>query len=452
VATAVATPVKTQRSSRTKPLSWAYGSLLLFMVVYCARPEDWVPGLAVIPIAKVTGILALCAFFLSVGGVPLRFPKEVRYLLLLVGLLFLTVPFSPVWRGGAFQGALNFAKLVPIVLAITFVVNTVPRLRRIIFVQAVSVTAIAIAAVKAHVFLGQRLEGALEGNYGNPNDLAIAIALSFPFCFAFLLRARSRIRKLLWISAMAVMTYTVLLTASRGGFFALIVAAGACLWEFGVKGRRIYLIFLVGIVGLLLFSFAGGQITRRISATFGVSGSDFEDQAAYESAQARRELLKKSIEVTAEHPLLGIGPGNFEVVSGSWHGTHNSYTQMSSEAGLVGLILYILILLSALANVCDANFMILWCEHRPLAPLRWNRGRSELFLLSGAIRASIFAYLVGSLFASEAYQYFPYFLVAYSTALVRIARLEFVSVTQAAESRRELRSLGEIDGRQTELA
>ena len=180
MATAVATSVKTQRTSRAKPLSWAYGLLLLFMVVYCARPEDWIPGLAVIPIAKVAGLLALCAFLMSVGGIPLKFPREVRYLLLLVGVLFLAAIFSPVWRGGAFQTTLNFAKLLPIVLTMTFVVNTLPRLRRIIFVQVASVTAVSIAAIKAHVLLGQRLEGALEGNYSNPNDLAIAIALSFP--------------------------------------------------------------------------------------------------------------------------------------------------------------------------------------------------------------------------------------------------------------------------------
>ena len=251
---------------------------------------------------------------------------------------------------------------------------------------------------------------------------------------------------------MGVMAYTVLLTASRGGFFALIVAAGACLWEFGVKGRRLYLVFLVGIAGLLIFSFAGGQTAKRISATFGVSGSDYEDEVAYDSAQARRELLKKSIEVTAEHTLLGIGPGNFEVVSGSWHGTHNSYSQMSSEAGLVALVLYILILLSAFRNVSTANFMILWRELDGSPGSERRARRSELWLFSGAIRASMLAYLVGSLFASEAYQYFPYFMVAYSTALFRIARLGFISAPQAVQSRRELSSLGEIGGRETELA
>jgi len=52
------------------------------------------------------------------------------------------------------------------------------------------------------------------------------------------------------------------------------------------------------------------------------------------SAQQRKELLFKSLKVTVRHPLFGVGPGNFEVVSGAWDVTHNSYTQISAEGGI----------------------------------------------------------------------------------------------------------------------
>ena len=45
----------TQRTrSRRRPLVGAYVALLLFMFIYCARPEDWIPGLSHAPLAKVT--------------------------------------------------------------------------------------------------------------------------------------------------------------------------------------------------------------------------------------------------------------------------------------------------------------------------------------------------------------------------------------------------------------
>jgi hypothetical protein len=43
-------------------------------------------------------------------------------------------------------------------------------------------------------------------------------------------------------------------------------------------------------------------------------------------------------------------------------------------------------------------------------------------VLARALRATLAGYVVGSLFASTAYQFFPYFLVAYTTALLWIAK------------------------------
>jgi len=45
----------------------------------------------------------------------------------------------------------------------------------------------------------------------------------------------------------------------------------------------------------------------------------------------------------------------------------------------------------------------------------------EVRLIAAGLRASIPGYLVGAFFASTAYQLFPYFLVAYTTALYNIS-------------------------------
>ena len=41
------------------PTRMAFFWLSAFFVVYCARPEDWIPGLKFLPLAKITAILAL---------------------------------------------------------------------------------------------------------------------------------------------------------------------------------------------------------------------------------------------------------------------------------------------------------------------------------------------------------------------------------------------------------
>src|SRR6266478_2052770 len=65
----------------------------------------------------------------------------------------------------------------------------------------------------------------------------------------------------------------------------------------------------------------------------------------------RQKLLRTSIVLAITNPLFGVGPGQFAVkVAGEqekkgehadWLGTHNSYTEVASEAGLPAFIFYL---------------------------------------------------------------------------------------------------------------
>jgi putative inorganic carbon (HCO3(-)) transporter len=393
------------RGSKRKQFVEAYISLALFMVVYCARPGDWIPGLSSVPLAKIAGLLALIAFVVSLGQRRERLPREVIFVILLTGQLFLTVPFSSVWKGGAFMTTLDFAKVGLIVVVMVMAITSAKRLHRILFIQAASVAAISAVAVWKGRMLGGRLEGVLNGNYSNPNDLALAIVISLPLCLVLLLLSKNNLSKVVWAFAMVIMSYAVLLTGSRGGFLAFVVTTALCLWEFAIQGRRIYLLVIAAILGIVLWASSSAMVGGRLKGTF---NSEADVASAYDSAQARQQLFWRSIEVTARHPLFGIGPGNFAELSGNWHVTHNSYTQMSSEGGIPALIFYIMILWYGFKNVRRIK--------------RLSRDQKELQLLAGALHASLAGFVVGSLFASYAYQFFPYFLVAYTTVLLRIAK------------------------------
>ena len=416
------------RLGSAAPMLFAYVWTFLFLLVYCGRPEDWIPGTAHIPFAKITAAIALVAFVIQAGQAILRPPREIIYLLLLFGQLCLTVPFSPVYRGGAFDYVLEFSKVVAIVVVMAVVANTLGRLRWLIFTQTACVLAVVIVSlVKGNLTVG-RLEGASAGIYTNPNDLALAIALTVPFCFAFMLRARDVFRKAAWFLAMAVMTYTLFLTASRSGLLALVVAVGVMLREFALKGGRRHLLIPVALVALTVLLLAGGMLKKRFDAMTGPGLNSIEEGTAYGSAMARRELLWRSLVTAAQHPLFGIGPGNFPIISGSWHVAHNSFVEISAEAGLPALILFILLFRRAFQNTRKVQL---------LAP-----GESEAMLLAGALRASIVGFAVGAFFASVEYHFFPYFLVAYTSALYAITAR---STSQALPAQME--ALPEREGR-----
>jgi hypothetical protein len=262
-----------QTPPQKEALNGAFFWLSAFYLVYCARPEDWIPGLHLLPLAKISGILAIIGFIASVGKTRrgLRdLPIEAKYLLAIIALLFPSALLSPVWKGGAFFKSLDFAK-VYVAWVLTFLlVTNFSRLKRLVFVQAGSVAAISAVSVlkgRSHA----RLEGVLGGIYSNPNDLAFAIVLSLPFCLAFLLSAKGAFRKIAWAVSMLLMAVALFLTASRGGFVTLVVAGVVCLWHFGVRGRRLYLIFAAALAMAVLLAVAGDRLKDRF---FAISGQD----------------------------------------------------------------------------------------------------------------------------------------------------------------------------------
>lgn len=394
---------KVKRPKRREPLGFAFFGLMLFMVVYFARPEDWIPGLSAVPLAKIAGVLIFFALLLSVDNIRWNMPPEVTFLTLLVAQLWLAAVFSTVWRGGAVSVMLDFSKVLPLFLVIYLAVRSMKRLRSILFVQAVCVAVIAaVSVVNAHELAG-RLQGALSGIYGNPNDLALIIDISLPLCLALALTSRQIWKKIAWTAAMLVMVYAVVLTASRAGTIAFGVAAIICLWHFGVKGRRFYLLLLVPAAAIVFWLYAGKTLEQRFQETNVSSTANSQEATAAASAEQRKALLIRSLQATAEHPLFGVGPDDFPIISGNWHVTHDSYTQVSAEGGIPAFLLYVLILGYAIVNLRNAR--------------RYRKSSKRLRLFSMALEASLAAYLVGSIFGSEAYQLFPYCLIASTSAL-----------------------------------
>jgi hypothetical protein len=399
-----------QRSVSTAgAMRGAFFWLSAFYVVYCARPEDWVPGLKYIPLAKISGIFAVLGLLFSAGRSKrsLRhLPREAYYLLAMIAMLVVAGVLSPVWKGGALFKTLDFSKVL-VAWVLTFVVITsFARLRRIIFIQSASVVVIAIVSLlkgRDH----PRLEGVIGGIYSNPNDLAFAIVLSLPFCVAFLLYTKKLPRKLAWVLAMLAMFTALFLTASRGGFVTLLATAMVCLWHFGVKGKRPQLIAAALLVGLMVGVTAGGRLKDRFFAISGENLEDPVDLSAHGSYEQRRLLMERSLEGVMHHPL-GIGLGNFANYSGTWRQVHVAYLQIAVEGGIAAGIFYLLFFWRGFANLRQLR--------------RIGKLDEETDLLVGALHSSLIGFVVGALFSPEAYQFFPYFAVAYTSVLLAIAQ------------------------------
>ncbi len=388
----------------TKP---AFFWLSAFFLVYCARPEDWVPGLNYVPCAKITGILCMWALFNVLGRTKRTFkdiPKEGKLLLTVIGLYWVGAFLSPIWKSGAILHTIDFSKAYVAWVLTFLLITSFSRLRRIIYIQAVSVVVIsAISIIKGHD--QPRLEGVLGGIYGNSNDLAFAIVLTLPFTLAFLLTSSNAFKKVLWGLGMIPMLTAIFMTASRAGFVDLVISGAVTLWHFGVRGKRPGLIVAVLLAVALLGGTAGQKLYARFAA---LNGGSKTEASAYQSYEDRMYLMRRAVEGIEHYPLFGIGDNNFITYSGIWHQVHMTYLQVGVEGGIPALILYL---------------MFFRCGFKNLKIMRKAKGLDQhTVLFVGALHSSLIGFAVGALFAPEATQFFPFFAVAFSSTLLATLR------------------------------
>lgn len=400
---------RTVEVRRPDPLSKAFFWVTCFYFVYCARPEDWIPGLYYIPLAKITAFFAILGLITMSGKAKrtLRdMPIESKYLAALIGWFFVGGFFSPVYRTGAISHTIDFAKVWAL-FALTFLLITdFAKLRRIIFIQSACVPLIcAVSIIKGHS--RPRLAGVIGGIYSNPNDLAFAVVLTLPLCVAFLLTAKGMVRRLAWVVSMLIMGLALVMTASRAGFITLVISGTVSLWHFGVRGRRFSLIIGTLLTGILLLAVAGGPLIRRMEALTG-AGDSREERMAYGSYEERRYLMLRALEGIKEYPIFGVGARNFPEYSLVWRDEHMAYLQIGVEGGIPCLIFYLLFFRRGFKNL------------KQLRRIRDLDTHTTLFI--GGLHASLVGFVVGAIFAPEAYQFFPYFGVAYTSALVAMIK------------------------------
>lgn len=387
----------------------AFYALLLLTIYYFLRPEDVLTPLAYIPLGKIMGGASLLALFMVPAKDRAKLPPELKVLLLLLATMMLDIPFA-FWIAGSIQKVvIDFSKAVIVALLVFFAVNSLQELRRLLYWQSALVALVAVASVAVHRQdnVG-RLMGVQRGFLENPNDLAINIAINFPLCMAFLLEAKG-LRKLPWLVGLGFMSYAVVETYSRSGALALSLTAVICIWEFGIKGKRTYLlagVVFVAMAGVIVM-LAQPHYLARLETL--VKGGDVAGGFDRGSIEARSELLKEALSLGLHHPVFGVGPGNFESASGQWHVAHNTYAELWAETGLPGLTIFVLLLLVSLRRV------------RKVAELPSYAAVPEIRLWTSALWAGMAAYTTGAMFASTEYNLFPYFIVGYICALYNIA-------------------------------
>ena len=397
-----------------------FACLFLFSIILYFRPYELIPALSGFKtMAFYVGIVTLAVYFItqiSVEGNLTARPREVNMVLLLgvAGLLSIPMAMDPSEAWNTFVDFLIKTILIFIVLA--NVVRTEKRMKLLMYLALVVSLYLCyhlIADYRAGVFrIGseetntQRVGGAIKGLFDNSNDLALHLVTMIPLAFALGLENKNPLRKILFWGISLLMIASVIITFSRGGFLGLIAMALLLVRKIGRRNKSMgFAALALGVVFFL--AVAPGEYAGRISTIFN-SASDLTG-----SSSQRTEVLKRSIWVTLRYPLFGVGLGNFHHKSEQELGTHNAYTQVSSEMGIAAMVCYIILLVHP--------FRKLRMIERDMFERNDN---SRFYYLAIGLQASLLGYMVASFFAAVAYQWYIYYLVAYAIALRRIYYLQ----------------------------
>jgi O-antigen ligase len=421
-------PATSQKSVRSSNLPFYFGLALIFTVFgVLTELMYFVTGINTYLIYVVSPA-AILATVLA-GGIQRTLQSRTAWYWIGFSLLMIVgIPFSS-WTGGSWGVFYNYVRVcLPLLFVIGGLATNWKELRAIF-------NTIAMAGIlnllTIRLFAKEengRLSMDASGTIGNSNDLAAHLSIILPFLlFISMDRTRNRIIRLAMLPLLAYGVWAIVGTASRGAVIALGVIFLFVLAQAKPKQRITALVVAVVLVV--------ASITLLPSVTLNRLGTLFgqEDIEANESTDARSYLFQKSVRYSLEHPLLGVGVGQFSTFEGkesqakgehgSWHETHCAWTQISSECGIPALIFVLMAIGSALMLVFRA----------------WRQARKRAF---PEIANACFCYLVAMVgflvtitFIADAYRIYLPAMIGLAIAINFVATKEMSASTTTNDRR-----------------
>ena len=342
-------------------LTKSSGFLLNLVALYLFLLESRVLDLSPIwwlhiPLAL---LILLCILTVAKGNFRVTFGSKIAVAFtIFTGWVTLSVPFSK-WRFASIGPLESQIQALVIMIIIAQIIRTPADYRRITGTYAY---AILIASLLSF-YLGRSVENGrlalANGTLADPNEFALALVVGLPFWWDKANAAQGA-RKIYCLLCTVPILVAFGKTGSRSGLFTL---AMLFFVTFLLANPTRKVLIAGGCVFMVLAStfFLPEYIRVRYQTIFtkGAEAQDLDKKAESHlgsdiaSSEERKALLIQSIHMTFEHPLFGVGPGVFSYASwderhaatgqGGWaQVTHNTYTQISSETGIPGFILFVL--------------------------------------------------------------------------------------------------------------
>lgn len=259
---------------------------------------------------------------------------------------------------------------------------------------------------------GFRSEGPVSANY-----FGMILVAAVPLAAERMLHALDRRARAFAAVTLAVALLAIVFTYSRGAIVALAVVSVMMLVSWvprRVLGRAIVVGALPAVIAIAFLLPA--EYTQRLAALGQVtqvsSGSSIQDRAI----RGRLSEVTSAIMMFGDHPLIGVGYGNFEAHYPRYaqmvgldgrreqREAHSLYLEVAAETGLVGIVVFGTLV----------GFACLTVRSRRRSFLE-EGNRAAAHLLTG-FGISLLGYLVGSIFLHLTYPRYFWLMIGLAIA------------------------------------
>jgi probable O-glycosylation ligase (exosortase A-associated) len=305
------------------------------------------------------------------------------------------------------------------ILVMTFLIAAVAtsedRIKALLTVMGVSVGVLGLRATIEFILTGGQFK--VEGVGGvelEGNEFALALNMGLAILMGLSYIAEQRwlrytFRLLAFFCATAVVG-----TFSRSGFLGLATVVLLYAWY---SKRRVRNFALLAVAAIALLPFVPREALERWKSIPTAAEVD-------PSAIARIQSWETGIQMIKRHPILGVGPSNFQgqyphyflekyLTAANYHprAPHNAYVCLAAESGIPSMLLFV--------SFVVGTIIAMWRYRRELGQ------HPEMSVLSGyclTIQIALTLFLVPNFFISRQNEDLMWHLVGISSGLAALIR------------------------------
>ncbi len=323
-------------------------------------------------------------------------PKDWRVTVFyLLWFLFLLTTLNALMPNAAWSKLSQVSKIyVPLILTLIFI-NNREKLYYLIITIAASIGLISLKGGIWAIRSGfsHRVYGPNGTQFYEKNAVAVLTVMAIPLLVLWMRETKNKYIKYSIMGSIPFCMASALCSWSRGGLLTLAATTLVLIWH----SKRKYLAVPLLVAGIYLGMGALPDTWFNRMHTI----ETYQEDA---SASSRLEAWGDGFRYAISHPLLGGGFEGWQYITmRDWH---SSYIEVMAEHGLIAFGLWVSLLLGTVISLTRLAFLA-----RGVGEMAWVKNYCHM------IRASIIAYMVGTVFLGLSYWDIIYHIVFISVLL-----------------------------------